>query len=94
MMFDDSSYKKTGRLFAESVENLSRQFSGSWDDRVHESFQNYLRFCGQQCQEVASIVKEISGVCEDLNALRADSIISDAEMYSSNAEERYGKSKH
>ena len=93
-MFDDSSYKKTGRLFAESVENLSRQFSGSWDDKVFESFQNYLRFCSQQCQEVESIVKEISGVCEDLNDLRADSIISDAEMYSSNVEGRYGKGKN
>ena len=93
-MFDDSSYKKTGRLFAESVENLSRQFSGSWDDKVFESFQSYLRFCSQQCKEVESIVKEISGVCEDLNDLRADSIISDAEMYSSNVEGRYGKGKN
>lgn len=94
MRFDDSSYKKTGRLFAESVENLSRQFSGSWDDGVHESFQSYLRFCGQQCQEVASIVKEVSGICEDLNELQADAIISDSELCSRNLEERNGQSKH
>ena len=93
-MFDDSSYKKAGRLFAESIENLSRQFLGSWDDKVFESFQNYLRFCGQQCQEVESIVKEISRVCEDLNELKADTIISDAEIYSRNVEERYGKGKN
>ena len=93
-MFDDSSYKKTGRQFSESVENLSRQFSGSWDDKVFESFQIYLRFCSQQCQEVESVVKEISGVCEDLNELKADSLISDAEMYSRNVEGRYGKGKN
>ena len=89
-MFDDSIYKKTGRVISEASKDLSQKFAGGWDDKVHESFQNYIRFCSQQCHEVEGIIKDISGVYNDLNDLCVESIIAEAESCYNNTEMRNG----
>jgi hypothetical protein len=89
-MFDDSIYKKTGRVISETSNDIAQKFAGNWDDKVHASFQNYIRFCSQQCYEIEGIIKDISGVYNELNDLRAESVITEAESCYNNTEMRNG----
>lgn len=89
-MFDNSICKKTGRAISEASSGLAQKSTGNWDDSVYESFQNYVHFCSQQCQEVESIVKEISRVYDELNDLRAETVISEAESCYSKVGKRNG----